>query len=153
MGNCAAVQQALFEEEEQDPATSTQTLSFTDAAEQVLQEQVPPEPLHYREITKIALAKSLLATQGKTPEATMYAQILTEIDRYTKRGIAPRFTKLGQGMVALAGATAGQPKASTWSEADEALLASQRVQPEKLLKAGFHFAHPQLDEALERTLL
>ena len=122
MGNCAAVQQALFEEEEQDPATSTQTLSFTDAAEQVLQEQVPPEPLHYREITKIALAKSLLATQGKTPEATMYAQILTEIDRYTKRGIAPRFTKLGQGMVALAGATAGQPKASTWSEADEALL-------------------------------
>jgi len=32
--------------------------------------------------------------------------------------------------------------------ADEALLASQRVQPEKLLKAGFPFAHPQLDEAL-----
>jgi uncharacterized protein (TIGR01777 family) len=34
--------------------------------------------------------------------------------------------------------------------ADEALLASQRVQPEKLLKAGFRFAHPQLDEALEQ---
>jgi hypothetical protein len=34
--------------------------------------------------------------------------------------------------------------------ADEALLASQRVQPEKLLKAGYHFAHPQLDEALEQ---
>lgn len=36
--------------------------------------------------------------------------------------------------------------------ADEALLASQRVQPEKLLKAGFPFAHPQLDEALAATL-
>ena len=36
--------------------------------------------------------------------------------------------------------------------ADEALLASQRVQPEKLLKASFHFAHPQLDEALAATL-
>jgi uncharacterized protein len=36
--------------------------------------------------------------------------------------------------------------------ADEALLASQRVQPEKLLKAGFRFAHPQLDEALEQLL-
>lgn len=35
--------------------------------------------------------------------------------------------------------------------ADEALLASQRVQPEKLLKAGFPFAHPQLDEALEQV--
>jgi uncharacterized protein (TIGR01777 family) len=34
--------------------------------------------------------------------------------------------------------------------ADEALLASQRVQPEKLLKAGFRFIHPQLDEALEQ---
>ncbi len=34
--------------------------------------------------------------------------------------------------------------------ADEALLASQRVQPEKLLNAGFPFAHPQLDEALEQ---
>lgn len=33
--------------------------------------------------------------------------------------------------------------------ADEALLASQRVQPEKLLNAGFAFTHPQLDEALK----
>jgi NAD dependent epimerase/dehydratase family enzyme len=36
--------------------------------------------------------------------------------------------------------------------ADEALLASQRVQPEKLLKAEFPFAHPQLDEALAAAL-
>jgi hypothetical protein len=36
--------------------------------------------------------------------------------------------------------------------ADEALLASQRVQPEKLLKAGFRFAHPELDEALAAML-
>ncbi len=36
--------------------------------------------------------------------------------------------------------------------ADEALLASQRVQPEKLLNAGFRFAHSQLDEALAATL-
>jgi len=35
--------------------------------------------------------------------------------------------------------------------ADEALLASQRVQPEKLLNTGFHFAHPQLGEALEQV--
>jgi uncharacterized protein (TIGR01777 family) len=34
--------------------------------------------------------------------------------------------------------------------ANEALLASQRVQPEKLLNAGFRFAHPQLDEALDQ---
>jgi len=120
--NGTATPQPLFEEEEQDPATSTQTLSFTDAAEQVLQEQVPPGPLHYRDLTKIALAKDLLTTQGKTPEATMYAQILTEIDRYTKRGLPPRFVKLGQGMVALAGMVGGQPTAPTWSDADANLL-------------------------------
>jgi len=120
--NGIGTQQALFEEEEQDPGSLAQSLSFTEAAIQVLQEQVLPGPLHYRDITQLALEKGLLATQGKTPEATMYAQILTEIDRYTKRGLQPRFVKLGQGMVALAGTATGQPKAPTWSDADAALL-------------------------------
>ena len=120
------VQQALFasETEDQDPAATVQTLSFTDAAEQVLQEQPKPTPMHYREITRIALEKGLLSTQGLTPEATMYAQILTEIGRYVKRGVAPRFQKLGQGMVGLTawGGDAYALPASTWSPQDEAFL-------------------------------
>jgi restriction system protein len=119
------VQQALFEVEEQDPEATSQTLSFTDAAEQILQEQVPPRPLHYREITQIALEKGLLSTQGRTPEATMYAQIHSEIERYTKRGLAPRFRKLGQGMIALATTEVGQAPASRWSEQDATFL--QRI--------------------------
>ena len=36
--------------------------------------------------------------------------------------------------------------------ADEALLASARVQPAKLLAAGFHFSLPEIDEALKAAL-
>jgi uncharacterized protein len=35
---------------------------------------------------------------------------------------------------------------------ETALLQSQRVLPARLLDAGFDFAHPNLDEALEHAL-
>lgn len=135
------VQQPLFapETDDLDPAATTQTLSFTDAAEQVLQEQPKPTPMHYREITRIALEKGLLSTQGLTPEATMYAQILTEIGRYLKRGVAPRFQKLGQGVVGLTawGGDTNALPASTWTPQDEAFLQQIKgvtpVQFEKLV--------------------
>ena len=37
-------------------------------------------PLHYREITKRAIEQGILVTKGKTPEASMNAQIVTEIN-------------------------------------------------------------------------
>jgi NAD dependent epimerase/dehydratase family enzyme len=36
--------------------------------------------------------------------------------------------------------------------ADEVLLASARVYPEKLVRAGFHFKYERLDEALAQIL-
>ena len=36
--------------------------------------------------------------------------------------------------------------------ATELLLASQRVMPDKLAKAGFNFAYPELDAALKKEL-
>ena len=77
------------------------TMSFTDAAEEVLAKHGNQRPMHYRAITNKALELKLLKTQGQTPEATLYAQILTEISRQTKRGITPRFTKHGKGIVGL----------------------------------------------------
>ncbi|EDM26125.1 Restriction endonuclease-like protein, partial [Lentisphaera araneosa HTCC2155] len=50
---------------------------FKQAAIAVLQES--GEALHYREITKRALQSGLLETDGRTPEASMNAQISTEI--------------------------------------------------------------------------
>ncbi len=114
----------LFEDEveEVDPTATPDTLSFTEAAIEVLQELDPPRPLHYREITRLAIDKKLLNTRGKTPEATMYAQIHTEIERYTKRGLQPRFQKLGQGMLSLTNGGISQGIAKPWTSSDQEFL-------------------------------
>lgn len=78
------------------------TFSFADAAEQVLKRFGKHRPMHYQEITRHALDLGLVATDGQTPAASMYAVILTEIDRALKRGEQPRFAKHGRGMVSLA---------------------------------------------------
>ena len=76
-------------------------LSFADAAERILDEQAEKKPMHYRDITEKMLASRLVQTKGQTPEATLYAQILTEIKRQTRRGDTPRFVKYGKGYVGL----------------------------------------------------
>ena len=40
-------------------------------------------------------------TGGKTPDATMYAQVITEIKRHQKHGERPRFVQHGRGYVGL----------------------------------------------------
>ena len=77
------------------------TYSFTDSAEKILEQYGKKHPMHYKEITKKALDLGWLATEGKTPEATMYAQIITEIKRYQRRGEPPRFVQHGKGFVGL----------------------------------------------------
>jgi len=79
----------------------TRSYSFTDAAQKVLEQFGNKRPMHYRAITEKALELGWLDTKGKTPEASMYAQILTEIRRYRKRGERPRFIQHGKGYVGL----------------------------------------------------
>ena len=57
--------------------------------------------MHYRAITEKAIAEGWLLSNGKTPEATMYAQLITEIKRQQKRGELPRFVQHGRGYVGL----------------------------------------------------
>ena len=80
---------------------SATSFSFTDSAEKVLDEFGNGEPMHYRAVTEKALEMGWLSTKGKTPEASMYAQILTEIKRSRRRGEQPRFTQHGKGFVGL----------------------------------------------------
>jgi restriction system protein len=77
-------------------------LSFTDATEDVLQRHGNGQPMHYRDITKVVLDEDLVKTSGKTPEATLYAQIITENARAEKRGKPVRFVRHGKGMFGLA---------------------------------------------------
>ncbi|MCY3912019.1 MAG: HTH domain-containing protein [Chloroflexi bacterium] len=89
-------------EAENTRAASFASLSFTDAAEQILDQCGDQEPLHYAAITQRALDQGLLRTEGRTPAATMYAMVLTEIRRQQERGETPRFVRHGRGMVGLA---------------------------------------------------
>jgi restriction system protein len=83
------------------PAKDDKKLSFTKAAENILSTHGKKEPMHYRVITQKALELGLLNTEGQTPEATMYAQILTEIRRHKARGEQPRFVQHKGGFVSL----------------------------------------------------
>ncbi len=78
------------------------TVSFTKAAEVVLDRFADRKPMHYRDITNKALELGFISTAGRTPEATMYAQILMEIQRQQRRLETPRFTRHGKGLVGLA---------------------------------------------------
>lgn len=83
------------------PAQPPTTLSFTNAAELVLQKYAGKKPMHYRDITDKILELGLVHTEGQTPEATLYASIGSEIERNLKRGEAPRFVMHGKGYVGL----------------------------------------------------
>jgi restriction system protein len=60
-------------------------LSFTDATEDVLRRYGKGKPMHYRDITATILQEGLVKTSGKTPEATLYAQVIQENARAEKR--------------------------------------------------------------------
>jgi hypothetical protein len=58
---------------------ATETMSMKKAAEKVLAET--GGPLHSEEITKRALDEQLVKTKGKTPGATMAAQLAVDVKR------------------------------------------------------------------------
>lgn len=79
----------------------TKSLSFTDAAEEILRQVGSKKPMHYKAVTEKALEQGLITTHGRTPAHTMYAQILAEISRNLRRGEVGRFVKQGKGLVGL----------------------------------------------------
>ena len=82
-------------------ARTASTYSFTDCARMVLEQFGNKQPMHYRDITLKAIEMGWLLSEGKTPESTMYAQIISEIKRQQKRGDRPRFVQHGKGYVGL----------------------------------------------------
>src|SRR6185437_15152351 len=56
-------------------------MTFTDAAAEVL--RLVGKPLHYKEITDIAIEKNLLSHVGKSPEVTMGARLAATLKKDT----------------------------------------------------------------------
>lgn len=67
-------------------------MTFKDAAIKILSES--KTPLHYREITQLALDNVYIETTGATPEATMAAQISTDIKTKKEKS---SFIKVAEG--------------------------------------------------------
>lgn len=93
----SSTEQGKFSSSDKVPVS----LSFTNAAEYILAKIALKEPMHYKEITEKALEMELITTKGLTPAATMYAQIIHEIERKKKRGEEPRFVMHGKGYIGL----------------------------------------------------
>ncbi len=70
--------------------------SFKDIAYEILRES--NKPLHSKDITDIALKRGWLKTAGKTPEATMNATILVDVNSKKEKS---RFIKTGPSTYAL----------------------------------------------------
>ncbi len=77
------------------------TYSFLDAAEKVLEQFGNRSSMHYRDITEKAMEKGWLNTSGKTPEATMNAQLVTELKRAKASSESGRFVRTSPGYYSL----------------------------------------------------
>lgn len=71
-------------------------MNFKEAAYNILKRS--QKPLTAKEITKMALQEQMIKTEGHTPEATMAAQIYTDIKRNKENSI---FLKLDRGLFTL----------------------------------------------------
>src|SRR5882672_4285369 len=57
-------------------------MTFTEAAAEVL--RLVGRPLHYKEITDLAIEKNLLSHVGKSPEVTMGARLAAQLKKTSK---------------------------------------------------------------------
>src|SRR4029079_18077351 len=60
----------------------TSNMTFTEAAAEVL--RIAGKPLHYKEITELAIEKNLLSHVGKSPEVTMGARLAALLKKEDK---------------------------------------------------------------------
>jgi restriction system protein len=76
-------------------------LNFADAAEEILRRHSKGAPMHYREITDLAVESGLIEPGGQTPAASMNVAIRQDIKRQDLAGRDQRFRAHGRGMYSL----------------------------------------------------
>ena len=78
------------------------SMSFVDAAERVLRESGSRAPMHYQEITQLAITQGLIRPEGETPSRSLTSLVGKDIRRREARGEPPRFVRDGRGLIGLA---------------------------------------------------
>ncbi len=100
-------------------------MNLTEAAVEVLRRRGGGRPMHYRQVTEVAVKEGLIAPRGLTPEASMNAAITTDISRREAAGDPQLFVAYGRGLYGLAPERAG-------SEIEEAIRRNNRDVRERL---------------------
>ncbi len=118
-------------------------MTFIEAAVKVLEES-GGGPLHYREIAQQAIASGYIQTSGRTPEATLNAQLHAHIRRAEASGQEPRIHQTADGHFAIFKRT----KTGIARSAEEA---NTKVRSELLLRLTK--IHPRAFEVLIGQLL
>lgn len=108
---------------------------FKTAAYKILNES--KKPLHYKEITSLAIEKGFLQTDGKTPHASMNSQIVTEIH---SKGNESMFIKTGPATYALN----VNKKKSSPKEPKKNLSPKEKTGSGFIGKGGEHFVTSEL---------
>src|SRR5271154_5956776 len=124
-------------------------MTFTDAAAEVL--RLVGRPLHYKEITDIAIEKNLLSHVGKSPEVTMGARLAATLkkesadnplvrvkpgvfalrewdDKTLKAGLEPKKASRRAPRAEPAAAPSRQPEGQAAEDEDEVLLGTDEVE-------------------------
>ena len=100
LGSVDSSGQLASAESEMTPS-SRGTMSYLDAAERVLELDAGREPMALSRIVDKAIEHGFISPRGKTPAATLSAQIGTENRKRRSRGELPRFTKPERGYYGL----------------------------------------------------
>src|SRR5262245_65976338 len=107
-------------------------MTFTEAAAEVL--RIAGKPLHYKEITELAIEKNLLSHVGKSPEVTMGARLAALLKKEDKTN---PIVRVKPGVFALRewegkkrrgrGANAEESEAPADADLDEAAISDVEV--------------------------
>lgn len=120
-------------------------MNMAEAAVDVLRRRGGGRPMHYRQITEIAVEEGLIAPRGLTPEASLNAAITTDIARRDSAGEAHVFVSYGRGFYGLAPGRVG-------SEIEEAIRRNNR-EVRKRLHVELQEMEPRAFEDLVGRLL
>ena len=83
------------------PAEIAEPLPLTDCAQRVLEESQTTRPMHYRTLAAKAIEAGWLVSSSRTPEVSLYAQIITEIKQRMRKGEPQRFIRYKNGFIGL----------------------------------------------------
>ena len=118
------------------------SMSWREAIERVLTEEA--RPLHYSEISELALSKGYYKTEGATPDATVNAQITSSIKH---EGQNSPFLKVSRGTYALRNSKADEIEAPA-----SPAIALPPATPKVLKEAQTSTVEQEPDESVIRCL-